>query len=94
MITFKPVRPYDGTLGIPTQVELDTGPTVTEESEQLVIDETRDELNTAGPVDGKLKNQKLFNYFTSCNNYNFSCVCVYVCVYVKQNSLHLRLFTF
>ena len=75
---FKPVGPYDGTLGIPIQAELDTGPTVTEESEQLVIDETRDELNTAGPVmvDGKLKNQKLFNYFTSCNNYNFSCVCV------------------
>ena len=88
----KPVGPYDGTLGIPTQAELDTGPAVTEESEQLVIDETLDELNTAGPVmvDGKLKNQKLFNYFTSCNNYNFSCVCVYV----QHNSLHLHLFTF
>ena len=73
---FKVVGPYDGTLGIPTQAELDTGPAVTEEGEQLVIDETRDELNTAGAVmvDGKLKDQKhslLLNYFTSSNNYNF-----------------------
>ena len=75
---FKAVGPYHGTLGLPTEAELDTGPPVTEEGEQLVIDETRGELNTAGPVmvDGKLKDQKLFNYFTSCNNYNFLCVCI------------------
>ena len=56
----KAVGPYDGTLGIPTQAELDTGPAVTEEVEQLVIDETRDELNTVGAlmVDSKLKDQK------------------------------------
>ena len=54
---FKAVGPYHGTLGLPTEAELDTGPPVTEEGEQLVIDERRDELNTAGPVmvDGKLK---------------------------------------
>ena len=54
---FKAVRPYHGTLGLPTEAELDTGPPVTQEGEQLVIDEKRDELNAAGPVmvDGKLK---------------------------------------
>ena len=54
---FKAVRPYHGTQGLPTEAELDTGPRVTEEGEQLVIDEMRDEINAAGPVmvDGKLK---------------------------------------
>ena len=54
---FKAVRSYHGTLSLPTEAELDTGPPVTEEGEQLVIDETRDELNATGPVmvDGKLK---------------------------------------
>ena len=54
---FKVVRPYHGTLGLPTEAELDTGPPVTEEGEQLVIDETHDELNATEPVmvDGKLK---------------------------------------
>ena len=54
---FKAVGPYHGTLGLPTEAELDTGPPVMEDGEQLVIDEMRDELNTAGPVmvDGKLK---------------------------------------
>ena len=54
---FKVVRPHHGTLGLPTEAELDTGAPVTEEGEQLVIDETRDELIATGPVmvDGKLK---------------------------------------
>ena len=45
---FKVVGPYHGTLGLPTEAELDTGPPVTEEGEQLVIDETRDELASHG----------------------------------------------
>ena len=54
---FKAVGPYHGTLGLPTEAELDTGPAVTQEGEQVVIDEIQDELNAAGPVmvDGKLK---------------------------------------
>ena len=54
---FKAVGPYHGTLGLPTEAELDTGPAVTQEGEQVIIDKTRDELNAAGPVmvDGKLK---------------------------------------
>ena len=38
---FKAVGPYHGTLGLPTEAELDTGPAVTQEGEQVVIDETR-----------------------------------------------------
>ena len=80
---FKAVGPYHGTLGLPTEAELDTGPPVTEEGEQLVINKTRDELNAAGPVmvDGKLK------VTTSLVVTIFIISCV--CVYVKENSLHL-----
>ena len=46
----KAVGPYHGTLGLPTEAELDIGPAVTQEGEQLVIEEKRDEFNAAGPA--------------------------------------------
>ena len=53
----KAVGPYHGTLGLPTEAELVTGLAVTQEGEQLVIEEKCNELNAARPVmvDGKLK---------------------------------------